>query len=76
MQLTSVKTLNGTNFEDWTKSLKLYLAVINLDLALHEDESIINANSTPVQRAHHEKWNHFNKVCLMLMKYTMEKTIR
>ena len=76
MQLTFVKTLNGTNFKDWVESLKLYLTVTNLDLVLREDEPIINADSTPVHRAHHKRWNHFNIVYLILMKYTMEKTIR
>ena len=37
---------------------------------------MINENSSPIQRAKHEKWTHFNKVCLMVMKYTIEKTIR
>ena len=36
MQLTSVKTLNGTNYEDWKESLDLYLAITNMDLALRE----------------------------------------
>ena len=36
MQLTSVKTLNGTNYEDWKESLGLYLAITNMDLALRE----------------------------------------
>ena len=76
MQLTSVKTLNGTNYEDWVESLKLYLAVTNLDLALCKEEPVINENSTPIQRAHHEKWTHSNRVCLMVMKYIMEKIIR
>ena len=76
MQLTSIKTLNGTNYEDWAESLKLYLAITNLDLALREQEPVINAESTTEQRANHEKWAHSNRVCLMVMKYTMEKTIR
>ena len=29
MQLTSVKTLNGTTYEDWKESLDLYLVVTN-----------------------------------------------
>ena len=50
--------------------------VTNLNLALREDEPIINVDLTLVQRAHHKKWNHSNRVYIMLMKYTMEKTIR
>ncbi|RDX91343.1 hypothetical protein CR513_26699, partial [Mucuna pruriens] len=29
-----------------------------------------------VDRSRYDKWTHFNKVCLMTMKYTMEKTIK
>ena len=76
MQSTSMKYLNGTNFEDWAQSLKLYLAITNLDLALREEEPVISEESTAEQRAQHEKWAHSNRICLMVMKYTMEKTIR
>ena len=76
MQLASVKTLNGTNYEDWAESMKLYLAVTNLDLALREEEPVIDANSSAELKAKHEKWAHSNRVCLMTMKYTMDKTIR
>ena len=76
MQLTSVKTLNRTNYKDQVESLKLYPTVTNLDLALCEEELVINKNSTPAQRAQHEKWAYFNRVCLMAMKDTTDKTIR
>ena len=77
MQLTSVKTLNGTNYEDWKESLDLYLAITNMDLALREAEPPDLADqSTIVDKASREKWDHSNRVCLMVMKYTMEKSIR
>ena len=56
MQLATVKTLNRTNYEDWTESLKLYLIVTNLDLALRKKEPFINANSSVELKAKHEKW--------------------
>ncbi|XP_027915973.1 uncharacterized protein LOC114175406 [Vigna unguiculata] len=75
--LTSVKTLNGTNFEDWKESLDLYLAITNMDFSLREAEpSALTPESTIVQRASREKWEYSNKVCLMVMRYTMEKYIR
>ena len=55
MQLASIKTLNGTNYKDWAKSLKLYLVVTNLDLALREEEPIIDINSSAELKAKHEK---------------------
>ena len=41
MQLTSVKTLNETNYEDWKESLDLYLVITNMDLALREADSLL-----------------------------------
>ena len=43
IQLTLVKTLNEINYEDWVESLKLYLAITNLDLTLREEKPVINA---------------------------------
>ena len=40
MQLTSVKTLNKTNFEDWKESLDLYLANTDMDSSLREEEPL------------------------------------
>ena len=66
MQMTFVKILNGTNYKDWVESLKLYLTITNLGLALHEEEMMINENST--HRTQHKKWTHFNKAYLMVIK--------
>ena len=74
IQLTFVKILSGTNYENWVESLKLYLTITNLDLTLLEEESVIDANSSVELKAKHEKWIHSNRVYLMTMKYTMNKT--
>ena len=77
MQLTSVKTLNETNYEDWKESPDLYLAITNMVLALREVEPpALTDQSTVADKDSREKWDHSNRVCLMVMKYTMEKSIR
>ena len=48
LQLMSIKILNWINFEDWVESLKLYLALTNLDLAFHQDKHVVNAYSAPM----------------------------
>ena len=48
----------------------------NLVLALYKNELVVNAYSTLMQRAQHEKETHSNRICLMIMKFIMEKTIR
>ena len=56
MQLTYVKTLNGTNYEDWKESLDLYLAITNMDLVLREAEpSALTDQSTVADKASREK---------------------
>ena len=65
------------NYEDWKESLDLYLAITNMDLALREAEPpTLTDQSTVADKASREKWDHSNRVCLMVMKYTMEKSIR
>lgn len=74
---TSVKTLNGANYEKWKESLNLYLVITNLDLALRIEKprDITNA-SIEAQRTLYEKWEHSNRVCLKVISYIMEKFTR
>ncbi|XP_034694107.1 uncharacterized protein LOC117920609 [Vitis riparia] len=49
----------------------------NLDLALRVDESSkpIDVRSVD-ERSFYEKWENSNRSCLMVMKYTMDKSIK
>jgi len=52
----SVKTLNGTNYEDWKDSLDLYLSINDLDLALRTDKPAALTNeSTEDQKTFHKE---------------------
>ena len=46
MQLTSAKTLNKTNFEDWKESLNLYLANTDMDSSLREEEPLAHTHKS------------------------------
>ncbi|KAJ9678952.1 hypothetical protein PVL29_020997 [Vitis rotundifolia] len=49
----------------------------NLNLALRVDEPSRPADvSSTDERLFYEKWEHFNRSCLMVMKYTMDKSIK
>ncbi|RVW40748.1 hypothetical protein CK203_080741 [Vitis vinifera] len=49
----------------------------NLDLALRVDEPSRPTDVSSVnERSFYEKWEHSNKSCLMVMKYTMDKSIK
>ena len=74
---SSVKTLNGTNYEDWKDSLDLYLSINDLDLALRTDKSAALTNeSTEDQKTFHKEWEKSNRKSLKVITYTMEKSIR
>lgn len=67
--MNALTRLTGTNYEDWVESLKLFLGVSNV-VAKPTD------TSSPADKLKHEKWVHSHKVCLMTMKYTVEKTVK
>ncbi|KAL6348137.1 hypothetical protein AAG906_039585 [Vitis piasezkii] len=49
----------------------------NLDLALRVDEpSKLTDVSSADERLFYERWEHSNRSCLMVMKYTMDKSIK
>ena len=49
----------------------------NLDLALRVDEPSKPTDVSSVdERSFYERWEHSNKSCLMVMKYTMDKSIK
>jgi hypothetical protein len=72
-----VKTLNGTNYEDWKDSLDLYLSINDLDLALRTDKPAALTNaSTEDQKTFYKEWEKFNRKSLKVITYTMEKSVR
>ncbi|KAL6322124.1 hypothetical protein AAG906_005062 [Vitis piasezkii] len=49
----------------------------NLDLALRVDEPSKPTDvSSADERSFYERWEHSNRSCLMVMKYTMDKSIK
>ncbi|XP_074562434.1 uncharacterized protein LOC141818937 [Curcuma longa] len=75
--MNSLPKLNGTNYEDWVDSIKLFFVISNVDAALTENEpDVPTPESSAAVITKHEKWAHSNKVCLMTMKFTMDKTIK
>ncbi|KAF7812283.1 Retrovirus-related Pol polyprotein from transposon TNT 1-94 [Senna tora] len=76
-QLSVVKTLNGTNFDDWQESLNMYLTISKDDLALREPRPAnLTDRSSAADKRHYRLWHESNRVCLTVLKYTIDKTIR
>jgi len=77
LPLSAIKTLTETNYEDWYESLTINLAIINLDLALRvEALAALTEKSFAEEKTYYERWGHSNKTYLMIMKYTIDKSIR
>jgi hypothetical protein len=81
LQLSAIKTLMGTNYEDLYESLTINLAVMNLDLALKVEATakLIEKSSTKEKKKkknYYELWEHSNRTCLMIIKYIISKSIR
>ena len=77
LQLSVIKPLTGNNFEEWFESFNVHMTLQNLDLALRVDEpSKPTDMSFADERSLYEKWEHSNRSCLMVMKYTMDKSIK
>ncbi|RVW37681.1 hypothetical protein CK203_109466 [Vitis vinifera] len=77
LQLSAIKPLTGNNFEEWFESFNVHMTLQNLDLALRVDElSKPTDVSSADERSFYERWEHSNRSCLMVMKYTMDKSIK
>ncbi|KAF7835538.1 Retrovirus-related Pol polyprotein from transposon TNT 1-94 [Senna tora] len=76
-QLSTVKTLNGTNYDDCYESLEMYLIVSNEDLAIREPRPAVPTNrASDADKTHYQLWHESNRVCLSVLKFTIDKTIR
>lgn len=50
---------------------------MNLDLALRVDGlAKFTSESTTTKKTLYEQWVHSNRTCLMIMKYTIDKSIK
>ncbi|KAG6642075.1 hypothetical protein CIPAW_09G118100, partial [Carya illinoinensis] len=77
LSLSAIKILTEINYEDWYESLTINLAIMNLDLALRIDAPVEPTNeSSAVEKTRYEQLVHSNRTCLMIIKYTIDKSIR
>ena len=75
--LDSVPVLNGANFKDWKENMQIVLGCMDLDLTLRiEKPSSPTDSSTSEQRKHREKWDHSNRMSLMIIKCGIPEVFR
>jgi len=75
--VNSVPILNGTNFKDWKENIEIILGCMDLDLALRTEEPPTpTAESTPEERRNHEKWDHSNRMSIMIIRRDIPEVFR
>jgi len=75
--LNSVPIVNSTNFKDGKENMQIVLGCMDLDLALRiEKPPSPTDSSTFEQRKLHEKWDHSNRMSLMIIKHTIPEVFR
>ncbi|PRQ36386.1 putative transcription factor interactor and regulator CCHC(Zn) family [Rosa chinensis] len=74
--MTPIEILSATNFKGWKHDVMINLGIMDLDLALREDQPVITPTSTNAQKQKAEKWERSNRVALLFMKKYMNETVR
>jgi hypothetical protein len=68
--MSSIKTLNVTNFEKWNETLYVVLAIMRLDLDLRANKpaAITPQSSAEEGKAYFDKLVESNRLCMMIMR--------
>nr|XP_028949145.1 uncharacterized protein LOC114821289 [Malus domestica] len=77
LNFTNIETLTGSNFKKWKEDIEIVLGLMDLDLALREDQpATITTESTTYQRIKSEKWERANRMSIMIMKKAMAQSVK
>ncbi|XP_061356260.1 uncharacterized protein LOC133300703 [Gastrolobium bilobum] len=76
-QASSVTMFAGENFSEWREQVNFHLGVMDLDLALLENEpTAITETSSEEEKSHYKAWNRSNRLSLMFIKMTVANNIK
>ena len=65
----TIEILSGSNYKRWRSDIEFDLGMMDLDMALCEDEPLKPTNeSTEAMRAHYAKWERLNRLSLISIK--------
>ncbi|RVW86998.1 Retrovirus-related Pol polyprotein from transposon TNT 1-94 [Vitis vinifera] len=75
--LSGIEQLSGANFKKWKEQIGIVLGCMDLDYASREPTPTKpTSESTNEQKALYEKWEHSNRMSLMIMKGSITPAIR
>ena len=70
----TIEILSGSNYKRWRSDIEFDLGMMDLDMALREDEPPKPTNeSTEAMRAHYAKWERSNRLSLISIKRSIAK---
>ncbi|XP_061360888.1 uncharacterized protein LOC133304841 [Gastrolobium bilobum] len=70
----SIELLTGTNYMKWKQDVEFGMGIVDLDLALQEDEPPKpNERSTENEKAYYAKREKSNRLCLIAMKRSISE---
>ncbi|XP_020873841.1 uncharacterized protein LOC110226418 [Arabidopsis lyrata subsp. lyrata] len=75
--VSNVPILSGTNFSEWKEKVEFTLGVLDLDLALREEEpNPITEDSTEEECIFHKDWEKSNRLSIMFLRMTIANNIK
>ena len=75
--MSGIEQLSGANFKKWKEQIGIVLGCMDLDYASREPTPTKPTfESTNEQKALYEKWEHSNRMSLMIMKCSITPAIR
>ncbi|XP_020225300.1 uncharacterized protein LOC109807187 [Cajanus cajan] len=66
--------LNGTNFKAWKEAIEIILGCMDLGLALRAEKPTPTLETLDEDKV--EKWERSNRMCLMIMKRSVQEVFR
>ncbi|XP_010537050.1 PREDICTED: uncharacterized protein LOC104811890 [Tarenaya hassleriana] len=70
----AIPKLNGSNFEEWKERLLLELCLMDHDFVFFKDRPDIKDTMSSAEDL--ERWDRSNRICLMLMRYSIPRHLR
>ncbi|CAM8978260.1 unnamed protein product [Rhodiola kirilowii] len=75
--LNNVPILNGINFDERKQNIRIFLGIMDLDLALRQPKPVHLSNSrSAFDRKHLRTWERSNRLSLMIIRRGILETFR
>ncbi|XP_023633333.1 uncharacterized protein LOC111828966 [Capsella rubella] len=75
--VSTVPILTGTSFSEWKEKVEFTLGVLDMDLALREEEpDPLTIISTEEEKALHKAWEKANRMSMMFLRMTIASNVK